>query len=65
VGGRTIEGFSVDDILLLTDPEEPGLYLSRFTQTITEDERTMVTTKRLYWRRTEQGNLLIVAEDNG
>jgi len=65
VGGRTIEGFSVDNIMLLADPEEPGLYLSRFRQTITEDERTMVTTKRLYWRRTEQGNLLIVAEDNG
>ena len=65
VGGRTIEGFIVDNIMLLADPEEPGLYLSRFRQTITEDERTMVTTKRLYWRRTEQGNLLIVAEDNG
>lgn len=65
VGGRTIEDFSVDNIMLLADPEEPGLYLSRFRQTITERERTMVTTKRLYWRRTEQGNLLIVAEDNG
>ncbi len=65
VGGRTIEGFSVDNIMLLADPEEAGLYLSRFRQTITEEERTTVTTKRLYWRRTEQGNLLIVAEDNG
>lgn len=65
VGGRTIEGFSVDNIMLLADPEEPGLYLSRFRQTITEAERTMVTTKRLYWRRNGQGKLLIVAEDNG
>ncbi|MCH8246809.1 MAG: L,D-transpeptidase family protein [Bacteroidetes bacterium] len=65
VGGQTIEGFSVDNIMLLADPEEPGLYLSRFRQTITEHERTMVTTKRLYWRRTGRGNLLIVAEDNG
>ncbi len=65
VGRRAIEGFTVDKIMLLADPEEPGLYLSRFRQKITERERTMVTTKRLYWRRTAQGNLLIVAEDNG
>ena len=51
--------------MLLADPEEPGLYLSRFTQTITEHERTMVTIKRLYWRRSENGELRIVAEDNG
>ena len=65
VGGRAIEGFTVDNIMLLADPEEPGLYLSRFRQTIIEAERTTVTTKRLYWRRAEKGNLLIVAEDNG
>ncbi len=65
VGRRTIEAFTVDNIMLLADPEDPGLYLSRFRQSITEGERTIVTTKRLYWRRTEQGNLLIVAEDNG
>ncbi len=65
VGRRAIEAFTVDNIMLLADPEEPGLYLSRFRQTITEGERTVVTTKRLYWRRTKGGNLLIVAEDNG
>jgi murein L,D-transpeptidase YafK len=65
VGGRTIEGFSVDNIMLFADPEEPGLYLSRFRQTVTERERTTTTTKRLYWRRTGRGNLQIVAEDNG
>jgi hypothetical protein len=50
---------------LLVDPEESGLYLSRFRQTIVDDDGSIVTTKRLYWRRNGQGKLLIVAEDNG
>ncbi len=32
---------------------------------ITDGERTMVTTKRLYWRRSVNGDFRIVAEDNG
>ena len=65
VATRPIIDFTIDAVMLLADSEEPGLYLSRFRQTITEGEQTIVTTKRLYWRRTEGGNLLIVAEDNG
>ena len=55
----------IDDVLLLADPAEKGLYLSRFRQSITYDDRTVETTKRLYWRKTPEGALKIVAEDNG
>ncbi len=65
VAARPITNFTIDDVLLLADPEEENLFLSRFRQTITERERMTVTTKRLYWRRNGQGKLLIVAEDNG
>ena len=62
---NAVDDVSLDDIVLLGDPEEEGLYLSRFRQTIVEPERTVVTIKRLYWRRTAAGDLKIVAEDNG
>lgn len=55
----------LDDVFLLADPEEQGLYLARFLQTITYDDRSVATVKRLYWRRTSEGELRIVAEDNG
>ena len=55
----------ISDVLLLEDPEEPGLYLSRFRQAIIDGERRIETIKRLYWRRDAQGKLRIVAEDNG
>lgn len=55
----------IDDVLLLADPVEQGLYLSRFRQSITYDDRTVETTKRLYWQKTPEGELRIVAEDNG
>jgi len=62
---RPITAFELQDVLLLADPEDDSLYLSRFQQRIIDDERTVTTTKRLYWRRTEDGELKIVAEDNG
>ena len=65
VGTRQIEGFSVDEFLLLADPEENNLYLSRFRQVISDSGRSVATTKRLYWRKTEQGEFRIVTEDNG
>jgi murein L,D-transpeptidase YafK len=65
VGDRQIEDFSIDDILLVADPEDEGLYLSRFRQRIRESDRSIATTKRLYWRKNEQGEFKIVAEDNG
>jgi len=62
---RPVSDLYVEDVLLLADPEEEGLYLSRFRQTIVGDDGRIVTIKRLYWRRTADGQLRIVAEDNG
>ena len=56
---------AIEDLLLLADPEESELYLSRFRQTIVDANGRIVTTKRLYWRRSLAGVLQIVAEDNG
>ena len=60
-----VDAVSLDEVMLLADPEEEGLYLSRFRQSIVEGERTITTSKRLYWRRNAAGQLQIVAEDNG
>mgnify|MGYP001824890915 FL=1 len=65
VGTRSINDVDVSDLLLLADPVEDGLYLSRFRLAVTEDNRTFVSTKRLYWRRSPNGALKIVAEDAG
>ncbi len=56
---------SIDDLLLLADPEEEGLYLSRFRETISGSGVAGSTIKRLYWRRNDEGDWRIVAEDNG
>ena len=55
----------MDDVTLLADPEEHGLFLARFQQTISDDKGTIRTMKRLYWRLKPDGALEIVAEDNG
>jgi murein L,D-transpeptidase YafK len=65
IGATEIRDFSLDDVLLLADPEEDGLYLSRFRQTISDATHTVVTIKRLYWRESADGTLRIIAEDNG
>jgi len=65
MSGITIQEFELQDVLLLAHPEDSGLYLSRFRQEIDDGERTIITTKRLYWRRMADGGLKIVAEDNG
>ena len=54
----------IDRVLLLADPEEQGLYLSRFELRLYYKDRTVVVVKRLYWRRIDHGVLKIVAEDN-
>ncbi len=51
----------LSDILIMADPEEQGLYLSRFRQSLGGRE----TTKRLYWRQDMTGDWKIVAEDSG
>ena len=62
---RPVSDFRIEDVLLLADPEEPDLYLSRFRQTIIDANGKIATTKRLYWRRQTDGSFRIVAEDNG
>lgn len=53
------------DITLIADPEETGLFLSRFTQRLRSGEASVSTMKRLYWRYGAAGGLQIVTEDNG
>ncbi len=66
VGRRPITAVSVSDLLLLVDPAEKGLYLSRFRLEIGEGEsRTVISRRRMYWRRGENGTFRIVAEDSG
>lgn len=60
-----VQQIRLDEVLLLADPEEDGLYLSRFRQVVVYDDRSVATLKRLYWRRGPDGALRIVAEDNG
>ena len=62
---RNIESVKLDDVLLIADPEEPGLYLSRFIQEFVSDGAEVRTTKRLYWRRRENKIWQIVAEGAG
>lgn len=64
MAGTSPDEIRLEDLLLLADPEEPDMYLSRFRLTIIEAGHTVRMMKRLYWRRTAQG-LKIVAEDDG
>jgi hypothetical protein len=61
---RKLQGVTVRDRLLLRDPEEPSLFLSRFSQVLETGNGPVTTTKRLYWRR-EGSRWQIVAEDSG
>jgi murein L,D-transpeptidase YafK len=62
---RNIQSIVVDDLLLLADTIEVETYLSRFRMTTSETGKTVVVTKRLYWRRSNDGGLKIIAEDSG
>ena len=65
LGRRPITDVTVSELLLLADPNDNGLYLSRFGLTVVEGSRTVESTKRLYWRRSVSGVLQIAAEDAG
>lgn len=68
LAGRPIAAVSVSELTLLAVPEEPGLYLGRFRLRVTESgagARTVNSMRRLYWRRTTQGDFRIVAEGAG
>ena len=56
---------SVDDILVLLDPEDPELAMTRFTTRRSGRDGDATMIKRLYWRRSDDERWLIVAEDNG
>lgn len=62
---RAVTSVGIDDVLLLADPEEPGLYLSRFKQVLTGPNGPVTTMKRLYWMRRSDTEWRIVSEDNG
>lgn len=55
----------IDELYLLADPVEAGVYLARFRHAVTADGITTVAVKRLYWREQDDGSLRIIAEDNG
>jgi len=70
VGARPIDQVVISDVLLLGDPEQGGIYLSRFRQVVTEnadtaEERTVESIRRLYWRRSTSGAYKVIAEDAG
>lgn len=62
---RALGGVNIDDLMLLADPEEENLYLSRFTQVLLTDDGPVTTVKRLYWRQRAGNRWEIVAEDAG
>ncbi len=62
---RRIQSVAAEDLLLLADPVEEETYLSRFRMSTRELDRTVVVTKRLYWRRDKAGVLKLIAEDSG
>jgi len=65
LGSRSIEKVTVSDLLLLADPVEGEIYLSRFRLGVTEGTNTVEVTKRLYWHVAVSGDLKILAEDSG
>jgi murein L,D-transpeptidase YafK len=61
---RPLIGITIDNVMLLADPEEPNLFLSRFSQVLYTNDGPVRTTKRLYWRRSEDQRWQIVSEDS-
>ena len=62
---RQLADVTLNDVMLLADPETADLFLSRFTQILVTDSGPVQTTKRLYWRRSAGDTWRIVAEDAG
>lgn len=56
---------SVDEILILLDPEDPLVAITRFTASLAGSAGKTSLTKRLYWKRFDNDGWLVVAEDNG
>jgi hypothetical protein len=62
---RRLGSVTLNDVMLVADPEVPDLYLSRFTQILATSDGPVSTTKRLYWRRSAGTHWQIVSEDSG
>lgn len=62
---RDLQSVTLEDVLLIADPEESGLYLSRFTQEFITTSGPVRITKRLYWLRSDENIWQIVAEGAG
>ena len=62
---RNAPALSVDDILVLLDPEDPGLAMTRFSTRRSGRAGDATMIKRLYWRQGDDERWVIVAEDNG
>jgi L,D-peptidoglycan transpeptidase YkuD (ErfK/YbiS/YcfS/YnhG family) len=62
---RALQKVAISDLLLLGDPAQDGIYLSRFRLGVSEGSSTVEVTKRLYWRRADSGALKLIAEDSG
>ena len=59
-------GLETEELMLLEDPEEEGLFVSRFRQVATTASGDRVEIiKRLYWRRNDDKGWQIVTEDAG
>jgi len=61
-GARRLHSVDLQDVMLLADPEEQELFVSRFNQTLTTANGPVTTRKRLYWRRNDK-EWRIVSED--
>jgi len=61
---RPLSAVNLDDVMLLADPEEQALFVSRFSQTMTTEQGPVTTRKRLYWKRNDD-KWRIFAEDSG
>jgi murein L,D-transpeptidase YafK len=62
---RQLAQVSLQEVLLMADPETPNLYLSRFNQVLETNDGQVTTTKRLYWRREAENRWKIISEDAG
>lgn len=61
-GARQLTAVKLQDVMLLADPEEQELFVSRFKQTLLTEHGPVTTRKRLYWRR-NGSEWRIVSED--
>lgn len=62
---RNLAGVTLENVMLIADPEEQDLYLSRFNQVLETANGPVTTTKRLYWHRAPDNRWQILSEDSG